>query len=75
MSFPDVDLKLVWEIYELIVKTVLCLGDGIVITRNRLPTEIVKSRFLTKEEGEDIVKTQFSQNLQLPLWEEMLERR
>ena len=46
MSFPDVDHNLVREIYELIVETVLCLGDEIVIASNRYPTEIVKSRFL-----------------------------
>ena len=46
MSFPDVDHNLVWEIYELIVETVLCLGDEIVIASNRYPTEVVKSRFL-----------------------------
>ena len=46
MSFPDVAHNLVWEIYELIVETVLCLGDEIVIASNRYPTEVVKSRFL-----------------------------
>ncbi len=46
MSFPDVDHNLVREIYELIVETVLCLGDEIIIASNRYPTEIVKSRFL-----------------------------
>ena len=46
MNFPDVDHELAQEIYELIVETVLCLGKEIVISSNRYPKEIVRSRFL-----------------------------
>ena len=46
MTFPDVDHELAQEIYELIVETVLCLGKEIVISSNRYPTEVVRSRFL-----------------------------
>lgn len=46
MTFPDVDHELAQEIYELIVETVLCLGKEIVISSNRYPIEVVRSRFL-----------------------------
>ena len=46
MTFPEVDHELVQEIYELIVETVLCLGKEILISSNRYPTEVVRSRFL-----------------------------
>ena len=46
MAFPEVDHELAQEIYELIVETVLCLGKEIVISSNRYPIEIVRSRFL-----------------------------
>ena len=46
INMPEVDHELVQEIYELILETVLCLGDEIVIASNRYPAEIVRSRFL-----------------------------
>ena len=46
MTFPEVDHELAHEIYELIVETVLCLGEEIVISSNRYPTEVVRSCFL-----------------------------
>ena len=46
MTFPEVDHELAQEIYELIVETVLCLGKDIVISSNRYPTEVVRSRLL-----------------------------
>ena len=46
MTFPEVDHELAREIYELIVETVLCLGKDIVISSNRYPAEVVRSRFL-----------------------------
>ena len=46
MTFPEVDHELAREIYELIVETVLCLGKDIVISSNRYPAEVVKTRFL-----------------------------
>ena len=46
MTFSEVDHELAREIYELIVETVLCLGKDIVISSNRYPVEVVRSRFL-----------------------------
>ncbi len=46
LSDPTTDHKIVQEIYELIVETVLCLGEEIVVASNCYPVEIVRSRFM-----------------------------
>ena len=46
INMSEGDHELVQEIYELILETVLCLGDEIVVASNRYPAEIVRSRFL-----------------------------
>ena len=46
LSDPVTDHNLVQEIYELIVETILCLGNEVVIASNRYPAEIVRSRFM-----------------------------
>lgn len=46
ITAPETEHGLVQEIYELILETVTCLGDEIVISSNRYPAEIVRSRFM-----------------------------
>ena len=46
ITAPETDHGLVQEIYELILETIICLGDEIVISSNLYPAEIVRSRFL-----------------------------
>ena len=45
------DTELITGIYELIIETVLCQSEQILIASNRYPTELVKSKFLKLNSG------------------------
>lgn len=44
-SFP-MDRELIEGIYEMIVETVLCQGDSVLIAQNQYPAQLVKSKFM-----------------------------
>lgn len=44
-SFP-MDRELIEGIYELIVETVLCQGESVLIAQNQYPAQLVKSKFM-----------------------------
>ena len=40
------DRELIEGIYELIVETVLCQGESVLIAQNQYPAQLVKSKFM-----------------------------